>query len=208
MVGKTHRIGPSIIDTAAVFATHENCHLYLEMARWPKGVTCLKCGHDKVSKFTVKGKVRTDALGITKQSPDRFLYQCLKGDCKYQFATTTGTIFSDTHLPLNKWMMAVALMCNAKKGPSAKQMERDLGVSYKTAWYLNHRIRKAMDEGNGDLFKGTVECDENYVGGRYDRRRKRARTINSQCSERSGATQKRITQRFACSRSTQLAKPL
>ncbi len=175
MAGKTHRIGPSIIDTAKAFASEENCHLYLEAARWPEGVRCLKCGHSKVSKFTAKGKVRTNAKSEIKQSPDRFMYQCLNSKCKYSFAATTGTIFSDTHLLLSKWMMAVALMCNAKKDLSAKQMERDMGVSYKTAWYLNHRIRKAMDEGNGNLFTGTVEVDETYVGGKFDKRRKRGK---------------------------------
>ncbi len=173
MVGKTHRVGPSIIDTARVFASEENCHTYLEAARWPNGVTCLQCGHSKISKFTVKGQIRKYANGEVKPTPDRFMYQCLNSECKYQFAATTGTLFSDTHLPLNKWMMAVALMCNAKKGISAKQMERDMGVSYKTAWYLNHRIRKAMDEGVGDLFTGIVEIDETYIGGKFDKRRKR-----------------------------------
>jgi len=173
MVGKTHRVGPSIIDTAKAFASEENCHKYLEAARWPSGVTCLKCGHSKVSKFTVKGQIREYANGEVKPTPDRFMYQCLNAKCKYQFAATTGTLFSDTHLPLNKWMMAVALMCSAKKGISAKQMERHMGVSYKTAWYLNHRIRKAMDEGVGDLFTGIVEIDETYIGGKFDKRRKR-----------------------------------
>jgi transposase-like protein len=173
MAGKTHRIGPNLIETARVFASEENCHTYLEAARWPNGVHCPRCDHDGVSKFTLKGKVRTYADGTTKAAPDRFLYQCLK--CKYQFAATTGTLFSDTHLPLNKWMLAVAIMCNAKKGVSAKQMERDMGVSYKTAWYLNHRIREAMEEGLDSLFTGTVEADETYVGGKYDKRRKRAK---------------------------------
>lgn len=175
MPGKTHRIGPSLIDTAKAFATEEACHEYLEAARWPNGVTCIECGHSKVSKFTVKGKARIAADGSVKRSPDRFMYQCLNSACKKQFAATTGTIFSDTHLPLSKWMMAVALMCNAKKGLSAKQMERDLDVSYKTAWYLCHRIRKAMDEGMGPMFTGTVEMDETYVGGKFDKRRKRAK---------------------------------
>ena len=71
-------------------------------------------------------------------------------------------------------MMAVAIMCNAKKGVSAKQIERDMGVSYKTAWYLNHRIRKAMEE-TGNIFTGPVEMDETYVGGKYDKRRSRAK---------------------------------
>jgi transposase-like protein len=99
------------------------------------------------------------------------LYQCL--ECKAQFSATSGTLFNDSHLPLVKWFLAVALMCNAKKGISAKQMQRDLHVSYKTAWYLCHRIRKAMEEGELPKFTGTVEADETYVGGKYDRRRKR-----------------------------------
>lgn len=81
----------------------------------------------------------------------------------------------DSHLPLSQWFMAAALMCNAKKGLSAKQMERDLGVSYRTAWYLNHRIRKAMEDGSAGLLTGVVEADETYIGGVYDKRRKRER---------------------------------
>ncbi|HEV3330164.1 MAG TPA: IS1595 family transposase [Bryobacteraceae bacterium] len=175
MAGKTHRVGPSIIQTAKDFASEETCHNYLEAARWPEGVRCLQCGGSAISKFTVKGKTRVSQTGVAKTGPDRFMYQCLEKTCKYQFAATTGTIFSDTHLPLRVWMQAIALLCTAKKGISAKQMERTMGVSYKTAWYLNHRIRKAMDEGIEGLFTGTVEADETYVGGRYDKRRKRAK---------------------------------
>jgi hypothetical protein len=129
----------------------------------------------------VKGKSRTVINKATGESsiktgPDRFLYQCLNPECKrYQFAATTGTIFSDTKLPLSIWMQAIALMCTAKKGIAAKQMERTMGVSYKTAWYLNHRIRKAMEDGFDGLLTGTVEIDETYVGGRYDKRRSRAK---------------------------------
>jgi hypothetical protein len=179
MAGKTHRVGPSLIQTAKDFASEQVCHEYLEAARWPDGVRCLQCGGSAVSKFSVKGKTRITVDKKTgeekvKTGPDRYMYQCLEKTCKYQFAATTGTIFSDTHLPLRVWMQAIALMCTAKKGISAKQMERNMGVSYKTAWYLNHRIRKAMEEGIG-LFTGTVEMDETYVGGKYGKRRKRAR---------------------------------
>jgi len=172
MPGKTHRIGPSLIETARIFATEEACHEYLQVARWPEGVRCLKCDHDNTSKFRIPGKTRLNKKGIVKTGPDRFMYQCLK--CRYQFSTTTGTIFSDTHLPLSKWMLAVAITCNAKKSVSAKQMERDMGVSYKTAWFLNHRIRKAMDTPEG-LFSGIVEVDATFVGGKYDERRARAK---------------------------------
>src|SRR6185312_12649855 len=106
-----------------------------------------------------KGRERRDVEGVVvKRSPDRHLYQCLDKECRYQFTVTDGTIFNDTHLPLNKWFLAAAMMRNAKKGLSAKQMERDLGVSYKTAWYLCHRIRKAMSS-EGGLFQGEVEVD-------------------------------------------------
>lgn len=176
MAGKTHRLGPNLIETARAFASEQTCHDYLEAARWPDGVRCLKCDHDKVSKFTLRGKIKSYADGTVKPTPDRFLYQCLK--CNYQFAATTGTIFSDTHLPLSKWMLATAIMCNAKKSVSAKQMERDMNVSYKTAWYLNHRIREAMgivEASDETQLAGTVEADETYIGGKYDKRRKRAR---------------------------------
>jgi hypothetical protein len=178
MAGKTHRIGKSLIEVSKDFATEEACHLYLEAARWPEGVRCLQCGSAKISKYTAKGKVRivkdeTTGEKTTKTGPDRYLYQCMEQTCKFQFTTTVGTLFNDTHLPLSKWFMAIAIMCNAKKGASAKQIERDLGVSYKTAWYLNHRIRKGMDQGFEIPFDGKVECDETYVGGAYDRRRNR-----------------------------------
>jgi transposase-like protein len=172
MAGKTHRIGKSIIEVSQAFATEEACLMYLEAARWPEGVRCPTCGDKNLSKFVAKGKTRVNKHGIEQTGPDRHLYQCLNTDCKQQFSAKVGTVFNDTHLSLNKWFMAIAIMCNAKKGASAKQIERDLGVSYKTAWYLCHRIRKAMDEGMG-LFTGVVECDETFVGGRYDRRRNR-----------------------------------
>jgi hypothetical protein len=97
------------------------------------------------------------------------LYTCLNIEYGQQFSVVAGTVFNDSHLSLTKWFEAIALMLNANKGLSAKQMERDLGVSYKTGWYLCHRIRKAMDEGTS-LSEGIVEVDETFLGGRYDRR--------------------------------------
>jgi hypothetical protein len=177
MAGKNHRIGKSLIEVQKSFGTDEQCQAYLEAARWPEGVRCLKCAGDKVSKFTTNetSRERTNRKGqiVISKVPARQLYQCLNAACGYQFSATTGTLFNDTHLPLTKWFLAVALMCNAKKSISAKQMERDLGVNYRTAWYLNHRIRKAMEEGNlwGEPLTGIVEADETYLGGKFDRRR-------------------------------------
>jgi hypothetical protein len=177
MPGKTHRIGKSLIEIQKTYGAEEQCLAFLEMARWPEGVECVKCGGKKISKFTTKeGKrmrfSKTEGKLVEKKIPARHLYTCLNPECGQQFTVGAGTVFNDSHLPLTKWFEAIGLMLNAKKGLSAKQMERDLGVSYKTAWYLCHRIRKAMDEGTS-LFEGVVEVDETYVGGKYDRRRKR-----------------------------------
>jgi transposase-like protein len=152
----------NLIDVTSAFAAEETCLDLLEHLRWPEGVRCLKCGSEKLSRITRKSRNKNKRVR---------LFQCLS--CDYQFTPTTGTIFTDSHLPLAKWFLAVGLMINAKKGISAKQMQRDLGVGYQTAWYLCHRIRKAMEEGELPKFTGTVEADETYVGGRYDRRRKR-----------------------------------
>ncbi len=139
---------PSVIDVSKKFGTTAECVAYLEKMRWPNGVRCLVCGSDKISKFvtneTTRERKNRKGQTVISKVPARHLYTCLEPTCAYQFSSTTGTIFHDTHLPLEKWFQAVALMVNAKKGLSAKQMERDLGVTYRTAWYLNHRIRKAM----------------------------------------------------------------
>jgi transposase-like protein len=87
-------------------------------------------------------------------------------ECSYQFSVTTGTIFNDSHLPLATWFMAVLLLAEARKGMSANQVKRTLGVSYKTAWYLCHRIRAAMKETERPMLDGTVEMDETFVGGK------------------------------------------
>lgn len=179
-MGKTTRVGKSLIAVQQELGTEEQCLAFLEALRWPEGVRCVQCDSDKVSKFSTKESTRTrknpeTGEVETKTVPARHLYQCLA--CGHQFTATAGTIFNDTHLPLQKWMLATAIMCNAKKGVSAKQLQRDLGVSYKTAWYLSHRIREAMMLGNitEEKMSGTVEADETYIGGKYDKRRKRER---------------------------------
>lgn len=168
----------SLIEVYKTFGTVSACLDYLEAARWPEGVRCLVCGTDKVSRFVTNETIRetTDAHGnVTKTSrvPARRLYQCNEETCRFQFSATSGTIFDKSHLPLPVWFQAVALIVNAKKGVSAKQMERDLGVNYRSAWFLNHRIREAMQSEEG-LFGGTVEVDATFHGGAFDKRRKRA----------------------------------
>ena len=171
----------NLIDVSKRFASDEACLGYLEKMRWPEGVACLKCQSMHVCTVTKKEGKRerfSKKLGKTVEVrvPAQQGYQCL--DCDHQFSCTAGTIFHDTHLPLHKWFLAVAILCDAKKSMSANQMMRHLGIgSYRTAWYLNHRIRKAMAEitGASEKMTGTVEVDETYIGGKYDKRRKRER---------------------------------
>lgn len=129
------------------YGTTEKCRELLCRLRWPNGPICPRCGDGAVELETAKQ-----------------LFYCKR--CDYQFTVTAGTIFNDSHLPLEKWFMATLLLCEAKKGMSACQIQRTIGVSYKTAWYLCHRIRAAMSEAKKPKLTGTVEMDETYIGGR------------------------------------------
>lgn len=151
----------NLLSIAKNFATEDQALDHLVKHRWPDGVRCLACGHAKVYRIDTKGKTG---------KPCR-LYEC--GDCKLHFSATTGTLFHDSHLPLQKWFTVMALMCEAKKGVSALQVQRHIGTTYKTAWYLCHRIRKAMEELNAEPLGGAgkiVEVDETYLGGRITRK--------------------------------------
>ncbi|MGE0404986.1 MAG: IS1595 family transposase [Candidatus Korobacteraceae bacterium] len=147
---------PSIFEIVNKFGSEEACIAHFERIRWPKGLRCIRCDSERVMKFDAKGK--TDKV--------RHLYECI--DCRYQYSVTTGTIFHDSHLPLTKWFLAIYLICSGKKGVSAKQLQRELDTTYKTAWYMAHRIRVAMSEDSEfcQKFSGIVEVDETYVGGK------------------------------------------
>jgi hypothetical protein len=158
-----------LIDIHREFNTEEKALDYLVKMRWPNGVCCIECGSVKVSTITREAKSKN------KNKRTR-LYQCLEKECKKQFTATTGTIFHDSHLPLIKWFMAIAILCEAKKSVSACQMQRHLSdsestMSYRTAWHLCHRIRKAMNEDNLVLDAPAVEADETYIGSRILRKR-------------------------------------
>jgi transposase-like protein len=143
-----------LVSLAAEFGTDEKCRECVAHIRWPNGPRCPRCNEE-----------------ATKIA-NRDQYDC--NSCHYQFSVTAGTIFHDSHLSLWKWFLAAYLMTESKKGISANQIGRILKLSYKTAWYLCHRIRKAVEEAKvKPQLNGVVEVDETYVGGRYDRRRKR-----------------------------------
>jgi len=151
----------NLLQVAKNFATEDMALAYLVVTRWPNGVHCLACDSARVYTITTKGKTGRKI----------HLYEC--GDCGLHFSATTGTLFHDSHLPLTKWFAAMALMAEAKKGISANQVARHIGCSYKTAWYLCHRIRKAMQELNAPAIGGpgkVVEIDETYVGGKMRRK--------------------------------------
>ena len=130
------------------FGNEETCREYLEKLRWSSGVCCPRCGDLSVSQITTRDQ-----------------FDC--NGCRYRFSVTSGTIFDNTKLALRKWFVAIYLMIESKKGISANQMKRTLGVSYKTAWHLCHRIREAMagNQLEGPTLFGVVELDETWVGG-------------------------------------------
>jgi transposase-like protein len=134
-------------DLTHMFTTDEQCRALLKKLRWPLGVECVRCKSKRVFEVETQKK-----------------FECV--ECGYQFSVITQTIFHDTHLPLETWFMAVLLLCEARKGMSANQVKRILGVSYKTAWYLCHRIRAAMKEAERPMLDGTVEMDETFIGGK------------------------------------------
>src|ERR1700677_3942972 len=140
----------NLVEMMKDFGDESKCRAYLEALRWPNGVTCPHCKAEKVYRLE-----------------NRDLFLC--ASCEYQFSVTVDTIFHDTHLPLTKWFLATMLLCESKKGMSACQIQRSLGVSYKTAWYLCHRIRAAMLEVAPEPLGGTVEIDETYVAGKKRR---------------------------------------
>lgn len=173
----------NLLDIYKELNTEEKCLTFLEHMRWPDGVKCLSCESRRIARITAKGKLNKKT---GKRSPDRELYQCK--ECRFQFTATTGTVYHDTHLPLSKWFIAIALITESKKGMSANQLARALGVQYRTAWYLAHRIRKAMVDANAPKLKGVVEIDETYIGGkqRGHRRKLRSKDVVIGVRERGG----------------------
>lgn len=153
--------------TAPEFQDENIARQHIEANRWPNGPVCPHCGGTERNypiKPSEKKKIRAG------------LYKC--GDCDKSFTVTVGTVFQGSRVPLNKWLMAIHLMCSSKKGISSHQLHRSLGVTYKTAWFMSHRIREAMKETNPEPLGGggsTVEVDETFWGNTKPRYKKKGR---------------------------------
>lgn len=143
--------------TDPIFTCADKARAHLEQTRWPHGPVCPHCG------------VVNEATAIKGRSARAGLYQCNASACREQFTITVGTVFERSKVPLNKWLLATYLMSSSKKGISAHQIGRTLGVTYKTAWFMCHRIREAMTETHPAPLGGegkTIEADESVIGGK------------------------------------------
>jgi transposase-like protein len=135
----------NLTEFADYFCDDKVCAEHLAAIRFRNGEYCPHCRHDKIHKFS-----------------DGKRYRCAK--CKQDFTIRNGTVFGDSRLPLRKWFMAIYLLTTSGKGISSYQLAKQIKVTQKTAWFMNHRIRSASKQGNGNLF-GKIEADETFIGG-------------------------------------------
>lgn len=139
------------------FSSEEKARELIEKMLWKDGVICPHCNAKEAYRIQAKEGSKTGAR--------KGLRKC--AECREQFSVTVGTIFEGSKIPLNKWLLAIHLLCSSKKGFSAHQLHRSLGITYKSAWFMAHRIRYAMtQEPLFSKLNGTVEVDETYVGGK------------------------------------------
>jgi len=156
--------GRTLREAVIFFKDYDNCHKFMVKLRWPGGkVRCPRCGSDRVT-YLQKARV----------------WKCYSGHDSPTFSLKTGTVFEDSPLGLDKWLPAVWLIVNAKNGISSWELHRALGVTQKTAWFMLHRIRLAMQGTDGGKLSGNVEVDESFIGGksRNMHKHKRAEKIH------------------------------
>jgi len=152
--------GPAMNLTDPIFTDADKARAHLEATRWPHGPVCPHCG------------VIAQATALQGKAHRPGVYQC--NACREQFTATVGTVFERSKVPLNKWLLASFLMASSKKGVSAHQLHRTLGVTYKTAWFMAHRLREAMDDKTPAPMGGqgkVVEADETVIGGKERNKR-------------------------------------
>lgn len=142
------RIPTNLLEAIRYFADPDVANEFVAALRWPDGPECPTCGSKEV------GYVKT-----------RRVWQCRNKACKRQFSVKVGSIFEDSPIPLDKWIASVWLIANSKNGISSHELGRAVGFTQKSAWFVLHRVRLAMQEGTFDKFSGEVEVDETFIGG-------------------------------------------
>ena len=150
----------TLLEATRYFADPDVCVEFVRSMRWPDGAKCPQCSGEKVSYLST-----------------RRMFKCMAKDCHKQFSVKVGTIFEDSAVPLDKWLVAVWLAVNCKNGISSYEIARDLKVTQKSAWFMLHRIRHALQDGTieklGGSGRGPVEVDEVYIGGEPKNRHRR-----------------------------------
>ena len=154
----------TLTQLADRYPTDDACYEYLVQIRWPNGAVCPSCGNTKTYRLKAGKGRRWTCKGKEH------------GGKNYNFSVLVGTIFENTNIPLRTWFQTILLMCQSKKGMSALQIQRTLGLgSYRSAWYMCHRVRAAMENTDFAKLMGIVEVDETYIGGKNWNRHKRDR---------------------------------
>ena len=146
--GKAHREGLTVVELMDMFPTEEAAKAWFESIIWPNGRHCPKCGSERTR----------------EASHAKMPYWCT--DCRSYFSVKTGTAMQRSKVPLRKWAIAIYLCLTSLKSVSSMKLQRDIGVSQPTAWFILHRIREAWASGSDGPFDGPVEVDETYIGGR------------------------------------------
>jgi len=140
----------TLLEAVQFFSNYENCHKFMIAARWPDGVVrCPTCNSDHVT-WLASARV----------------WKCYAKHDRSKFSLKVGTIFEDSPIPLEKWLPTVWLLANSKNGISSYEVARALGITQKTAWFMDHRIRKAMHSGTFSKLEGEIEDDETFIGGK------------------------------------------
>lgn len=148
----TEKAAPKTLQEAILFfADYQHCHDALVAVRWPDGIVrCPRCGSGRVSSYMDKPR----------------LWKCYEGHARAKFSLKVGTVFEDSPLPLQKWLPALWLLTNCKNGISSYELARALDVTQKSAWFMLHRLRLALQGKDGGKLGGEVEADETYIGGK------------------------------------------
>jgi len=148
MLGMANETLPkTLLEAIRYFSNPDNCLNFMSELRWPDGITCPHCDHAEVMFLKT-----------------RRIWKCKS--CRKQFSIKTGTVLEDSPIGLDKWLSAIWLIVNAKNGVSSYELHRSLGITQKSAWFLSHRIRLALQAGSFDKLSGEVEVDETYIGGK------------------------------------------